>query len=62
MADDKFCQSRRGYLWLAVNVLRNTLKIKHIIKEDLSQIKVSQSDEKNDESALMQILQMFETF
>ena len=42
--DDKFTQSRREYLSLAVNVLRNTPKIYHRTKGHILEIKVSQND------------------
>ena len=46
IGDDKFSQCRKDYLSLQVNVLRNTSKIEYITKEDISQIRFSQSDEK----------------
>ena len=44
--DDNFSKSRKGYLSLAVNVLRNTPKIFHITKGDIFQVSFCQSDEK----------------
>ena len=42
----KFSKSPKGYLSLAVNVLRNILKIFQITKGDIFQVRFSQSDGK----------------
>ena len=52
-----FSQFRTRYWPLAVNELGKTPKIYHINKGDIFQIRFSQSDEKYDERAPMQILQ-----
>ena len=44
--DNQLSQSRTGYLWLAVNVLRNIPNISDITKGNILQIRFSQSDEK----------------
>ena len=46
IGDDKFSQPGTGFSSLAVNVLRNTPKIQHIIKGDILKIRFSQSNEK----------------
>ena len=61
MGDDKFSQSWTGYLALAVNVLRNTPKIQHITKGDVSKSASLRVMKKYDESSLMQMLQEFGT-
>ena len=61
IGDDKFWQSRTGYLSLAVNVLRNTPKIQHITKGDVSKWVSLRVMKKYDESSLIQIVQEFGT-
>ena len=61
MGDDKFSQSWTGYLALAVNVLRNTPKIQHITKGDVSKWVSLRVMKKYDESSLIQIVQEFGT-
>ena len=46
IGDNKFSQSRKGYLSLAVNVLRNIRMVQHIIKGDIFTARFYQSDGK----------------
>ena len=58
IGEKKFTQSRTGYLSLAVNVLRNTLRFHISLREIFSKSRSPRVMKKYDESALMKILRV----